>query len=100
LFVLGAASGLASVAVHDKSWPWFLVAVAAPLATAIAAAAGLLRFVFVAGWFGVLMLAMLGRPEGDYAITDSVRGYALLGDGVLLLVLAVTTFPRPVRTSP
>lgn len=98
-FVLGAASGLASVAVHDKSWLWFVLALAAPLATTIAVAAGLLRVAFVAGWFGVLMLAVLGRPEGDYAISSNVRGYSLLGAGLLILALAVATIPRPVRTS-
>jgi hypothetical protein len=100
LFGLGAASGLASVAVHDKSWPWFLLAVAAPLATTVALASGLLRSAFVAGWFGLLMLATLGRPEGDYAIASSGRGYGLLAAGLLLLGFAVATIRRPVRTSP
>ena len=100
LFGLGAASGLASVAVHDRSWPWFVLAAAAPLATTIAVASGLLRFAFVAGWFGLLMLAVLGRPEGDFAIRSTERGYALLGAGLLLLVLAMATIRPPVRTSP
>ena len=97
---LGAGTGLASVAVHDKSWPWFLLAVAAPLATTIALASGIPRSAYVAGWFCLLTLATLGRPEGDYAITSSARGYSLLGTGVILLLLAVATIPRPVRTSP
>jgi hypothetical protein len=100
LLGLGAGTGLASVAVHAKSWPWFLLAVAAPLATTIALVSGLPRCAFVAGWFGLLILATLGRPEGDYAITSSAKGYSLLGAGVVLLLIAVATIPRPVRTSP
>jgi O-antigen ligase len=99
-FVLGAASGLASVVVHDKSWVWLVLALAAPIAMALAFAPGLLRVAFVAGWFTLLALAVFGRPEGDYAIRSSERGYVLLGGGMVLLGLAVATVRRPVRTSP
>lgn len=99
-FLIGAASGLASVVIHDRSWAGLLLALAAPLATSLALAAGLVRLSFVAGWFLLLALAVLGRPEGDYAIRSSGRGYALLVGGMVLLVLAVATIPRPVRASP
>jgi len=72
--------------------------VGAPLAITVAVASLLLRFAFVAGWFAVLMLAVLGRPEGDYAVGGSVRGYSLLVFGLLLLVAPVATIRRPVRT--
>jgi len=97
---LGAVSGLASVLVHDRSWLWFLVAVSAPLSITVAVASLLLRFVFVVGWFVVLTLAVLGRPEGDFAVSGSVRGYSLLVFGLLLLVVPVATIRRPVRTAP
>ena len=100
VFVLGAVAGLASVVVHDRSWLWFLLAVTAPLAITVAVASLLLRFAFVAGWFAVLTLAVLGRPEGDYAVSGSVRGYSLLVFGLLLLVVPVATIRRPVRTAP
>ena len=100
LFVLGAASGLASVVLHDKSWLWLLLALAAPLALAFAVPGGLLRLSYVAGWFALLLLAVLGRPEGDYAIRSGTRGYALLLGGMVLLALAVATIRRPVRPSP
>lgn len=99
-FVLGASSGLASVVVHDKSWLWLVLALAAPLAMATVVAAGLLRLAFVAGWFALLALAVFGRPEGDFAIRSSERGYVLLVGGLVLLVLGVATIRRPVRTSP
>lgn len=100
VFALGAASGLASVTVHDRSWLWFLLAVSAPVAITVAVASLLLRFAFVAGWFAVLMLAVLGRPEGDYAVGGGVRGYSLLVFGLLLLAAPVATIRRPVRAAP
>lgn len=100
VFVLGAVSGLASVTVHDRSWPWFMLAVSAPLAITVAFSSVLLRFAFVGGWFVVLMLAMLGRPEGDYAVAGSVRGYSLFVFGLLLLVVPVALIRRPVRAAP
>jgi hypothetical protein len=99
LFALGAASGLASIVVHDRSWAWLLLALAAPLALAIAVPGCLLRLSFVAGWFALLMLAVLGRPEGDYAIRSGDRGYVLLVGGMVLVTLAVATVRRPVRPS-
>ena len=39
------------------------------------------------------MVALLGRPEGDYVVTSTARGYALLGLGLALLVLVVVTVP-------
>ena len=93
LLPLGAVTGIASLAVHDKSWWWFLLAVAAPLAATVALPAGWPRAGFGLGWVGVLMVALLGRPEGDYVVTSTARGYALLGLGLALLVLVVVTVP-------
>ncbi len=39
----------------------------------------------------------LPRPEGDYLVSQDVQGYAVLGLGVLLLVFAIATLPRPTR---
>lgn len=97
LLVLGLCAGLASVAIHDKGWAWFLLAVAAPLATSAAAAPGLPRGGFSLGWLVVLAIALGGRPEGDFAIQATARGYGLLASGVVLLGVAVATFPRPPR---
>jgi len=91
LFPLGAATSLASVAVHAKSWPWLVLAVLTPVVTAYAAHPGLPRNSFVAGWFALLMLAVAGRPEGDYAIIGTVAGYALLLTGLGLLAFAGVT---------
>ncbi len=91
--VVGGITGIASLAVHDKSWAWFALAVAAPVAAVVAAPAGWWRVGFGAGWVGVLMVALLGRPEGDYVVTATSRGYALLAVGLLLLGAVVVTIP-------
>lgn len=91
LVLVGAAAALAGIAVHAKAWPWLVLAVAAPLVTAYAAPAGLLRNCFVGGWFAMLLLAVAGRPEGDFAITDSLDGYALLLTGLGLVSYAGVT---------
>lgn len=92
---LGAASGIATVAVHDRSWAWWVLAVAAPVAAALALPPGARRAGFAAGWFALVFVAMLGRPEGDVVVTATPRGYGLLAVGVLLLSVAVVTIPRP-----
>lgn len=91
LALVGAAAALAGIGVHAKAWPWLLLAVAAPFATAYAAPGGLLRNCFVGGWFAVLLLAVAGRPEGDFAITNSFDGYVLLLTGLALLSYAAVT---------
>lgn len=97
LLLVGAATAVAGLALHEKNWPLFLLCLAAPLATAYAAPPGWLRLGYVTGWFLVLAVAVLGRPEGDFALSTSVRGYALLLNGLLLLGFMVATIPRPVR---
>ena len=93
LVPVGAVTAIASVAVHDKSWGWFLLAAAAPLAVTFAVPPGWPRGGFGLGWVGVLMVALLGRPEGDYVISSTARGYGLLGLGLVLLMLVVVTVP-------
>ncbi len=39
------------------------------------------------------------RPEGDYAISQDVQGYAVLGLALVLLVVAIGTLPRPAPRS-
>lgn len=100
LLVVGLGTGLASVALHDKSWAWFALAVVTPLLTVLAVPGGLLRGGFALGWLAVLGLAVLGRPEGDAALASTSRGYGLFGAGLLVMTVAIATLPRPVRRSP
>ena len=93
LLPVGMVTAIASLAVHDKSWAWFLLAVAGPVAAVLALPPGWPRSGFGLGWVGVLMVALLGRPEGDYVVTSTVRGYTLLGTGLVLLMLVIVTLP-------
>ena len=91
--VVGVVTGVASLGVHDKSWGWFLLAVGAPYAAAVAAPPGWARAGFGLGWCGVVLLALLGRPEGDYVVTATARGYGLLVAALGLGVFAIVTLP-------
>ena len=100
LLVLGLGTGLASVALHDKAWGWFLLAATAPLLTLLVLPRGWLRSGFGLGWLLVLALALLGRPEGDAALVSDVRGYGLYAVGLVVLTTTIATLPRPDRPRP
>jgi hypothetical protein len=97
--VVGLVSGVASVAVHEKNWLLFLLALAAPLSCALALRPGWLRCGFSAGWVALLYVALQTRPEGDYVVMSSPRGYLLVAGALVLIVLAVVTLPRPRRVA-
>jgi len=92
---VGAVTGVAAVAVHQRWWSLAL-AVAAVTATVLALPRGWwTRLPFAVGFVAVLGLAMTPRGEGDYLVPGNARGYVLLGVGVLALLIAVATLPRP-----
>ena len=91
--VAGMVTGVATIGVHDKSWAWFLLAVGAPYAGAVAAPPGWARAGFALAWSGVVLTALLGRPEGDYVVTANARGYTLLVAALVLAVYAIVTLP-------
>lgn len=92
LLVVGAVVGLAAVAVHAYWWG-LLLAVAAGVAGVLALPAGLARVAYVVGWLVPVGLAVVPRPEGDYAIAGDLAGYTLLGVCVVLVILALATLP-------
>ena len=91
---LGAVLAVLAVAVHRTGWrvggvlvPWGLaIAVSTPVVCGVAA--GMLigkragRVAFGAGWLLVIVVAMLGRPEGDVVIAPDWLGWAFLVLGV------------------
>ena len=91
--LLGAAVALAALAVHRSAFPAGLVL---GLVTTFAVAWWLVRSrrprtaaSYVVGWLAVLVLAALGRPEGDFALASDLEGYALLVAGLPLLLVGI-----------
>lgn len=95
LLVAGAATGLATVAVHELAW-------GLPLAIgATVAALGALppgwwsRLAFALGWSALVGWLSVPRPEGGFVIGSDVPGYTVLGLGLAVMVGGVATLPRP-----
>ena len=91
--LLGAAVALAAVAVHRSAFPAGLVLA---LLTTYAVSWWLLRSPrrrtaasYVLGWLAVLVVVVLGRPEGDYALASDFEGYALLVAGLPLMLVGI-----------
>ena len=97
---VGAVTGIASLAVHDKSWAWFLLAVAAPVVTVVALPEGWPRVGFGFGWVGMLMVALVGRPDGDDVARRRPAATHWAASGWGLLMLVIVTVPVNRRTGP
>ena len=99
LLVCGAATALATVALHTYGWGFLLGAVAT-LAAMVAVGAGWsTRFAFGVGWVGFIAWVTPTRAEGDFAISSDLAGYGLLALALAVLVYSVVTLPRPRRGS-
>lgn len=97
LLLVGAVTGVAAVAVHQRWWGLAL-AVAAVAATVVALPRGWsTRLPYAAGFVAVLGLAMTPQAEGGYLVPGNASGYLLLAAGVLTVLIAVATLPRPGR---
>lgn len=95
LCLVGAGTGVATVALHDLWWG-LLLALAATAAAVTALRPGWWsRLAFVVGWDAMVGWLTLPRAEGDYLISQDAQGYIVLGAGLVLLVVGVATLPRP-----
>jgi len=96
----GVAAGVAAVAVYQ--WWWgLLLAAGAILSTLLAAPPGwATRLPFALGLAGAVLLLAVPRGEGDYLVSSTGPGYAVLGLALLVLMVSVATLPRPGRTRP
>lgn len=97
--LLGAAVALASVAVHRTAVLHLPLGLLLAIATTFLVAWTLrpsatrsrLASSYSLGWLVLFGVVVLGRPEGDYALAGDLDGYALMGAGFLLVVVAVTS---------
>lgn len=95
LTILGWAAvvGLAAVALHGYWWGLVLGA-AATLTAAYALEPGwVTRLPFTTGWLVPVILGIVPRPEGDYAVAGNAHGYGLIAIGLVLIVLTTATLP-------
>jgi hypothetical protein len=100
LVMAGAATGVATVALHEIGWGLAL-AIAATGAAAVALPPGWsTRLAFVVGWDAMLGWLTVPRAEGDYLISQDWQGYVVLALGLVLLLAGVATLPRPQRRTP
>jgi hypothetical protein len=96
----GIAMAVGTVAVYQ--WWWgLLLAAGATLLVELATPAGwATRLPFALGFDGVAALVAVPRGEGDYLLSSSASGYAVLGLALVVLMLAIATLPRPVAKNP
>ena len=95
---IGAATGLAALVVHRWTWASVPVGVLLAAGATFATAWWLAQFggraglaAFAVGWLVPVVAGLLGRGEGDYAVAEDLRGYALVGVALLLTVVALAT---------
>jgi len=97
LALLGAVIGVATVVTHELWWGLPLATVALVAVLVWVGRGWLTRLPLALGFVAVVGLAMTTRPEGDYLVLASTRGYLLLLLALATLLVAVVTLPRPRR---
>jgi hypothetical protein len=97
LLLAGAVTGVASVALHELWWGLAFATIATIVVVLALPAGWWSRLAFVVGWDAMVGWLSFTRPEGDYLISQDLQGYAVLGLGLVLLVLGIGTLPRPSR---
>ena len=80
--VLGGVVGLAALVVHRDAFPFGLaLAVGTTLAVSwwlVSSSQPSSGTSYSLGWLAVLAGAVVGRPEGDFAVASDVAGYTLV----------------------
>jgi hypothetical protein len=99
LLLAGAATGLCTVVLHEIWWGFAIAAGVTVVALVGIGGGWLTRLPFAVGWVAVAAGLLPQRPEGDYLVASNPPGYLLMGFGLLVLMFAVATLPRPGRGS-
>lgn len=96
--VVGLVVGVLALAVHRSDFPvGFVVAVAATYAVPwwlMGSSRPGTAATYAVGWLVVFGTAIAGRPEGDYVMAADVKGYAMMGVAVGLVLVAVVGLAR------
>ena len=97
LLVVGAATAVATVALHQLWWG-LLLGAAATVAGLLGLPRGwLTRLPYALGWVAGVGYLTLPEPGGGFAIGANTSGYAVFGLALVVLLLATATLPRPGR---
>ena len=95
--VVGLLVCFASVVVHRSAFPLGLVLA---FVTTYAVAWWLLRSAhprtattYVAGWLALLAVVLRGRPEGDFALAQDLKGVLLMVAALGLVAVAAAGLP-------
>jgi hypothetical protein len=97
LLVAGAATALATVALHTYPWGFVLGAVATLSALVAVGPGWWTRLAFGLGWVGFVAWVTPTRAEGDFAISADPAGYGLIAFALVVFIYSVATLPRPRR---
>ena len=97
LLVVGAATGIATIALHTIGWGLALATVATVVAAYALPPGWWSRLPFCLGWAVLVGWLSIPQPEGDYLVSEDLSGYAVLGLGLVLVVFGIATVPRPAR---
>ena len=97
--LLGAAVGVASVAVHRDLVAGFpaglvfvaVVSVYVAWALRLVFPGGRFAASYCLGWLVVLGYVVAGRPEGDFAIASDLEGYGLIVVALVMVAALVTS---------
>jgi len=95
-FALGFAAGIAAVTVHR-----FPAGLVLGVGTALVVIRTLRLWLpgsapaFALGWLGPLLLAVLGRPEGDVVVASDGYGWLLIVSGFVVLVVGILSARPP-----
>ena len=102
--VLGGVVGLAALVVHRDRFP---LGLALAVGTTLALSWWLLGSShpragtsYSLGWLAVVGGAVLGRPEGDFAVAADVAGYTLVACAVGEVLAAVVSLAAARRRGP
>lgn len=95
LAVAGFLTSLATVAVHQSWWGLLLGLVATGLALQALDRGWATRLPFGLGWAALVALVAPTRPEGDFVLSASTSGYAVVLAAVAVVGWSVGTLPRP-----
>lgn len=100
LLLAGAATALATVAVHQLWWG-LVLGTAATAAALVAVGRGWwTRLPFGVGWAALVVAVAPTRAEGDFVISGNAQGFTLLAVAFVVLSVSVATLPRPGRGTP